>query len=111
MKQRFNLNPKDINQPIQLLGASLIGAVFLVGEFLYASTKCPSQIMAWFFGITAILIFPLILYFIFILQTKYRIELQGDKYFNEAMKRKYQRELMESEKTNLGEIEKWIKEK
>jgi len=75
MRQKFNLNPKNINQPIQLLGASLIGAVFLVGEFLYASTKCPYLIMGWFYGITAILIFPLILYFIFVLQTKYRIEL------------------------------------
>lgn len=79
------LNTKDINQPIQLLGASLIGSVLLVGEFLYASTKCPSKLMAWFFGITAILIFPAILYFIFILQTKYRIQLQGDKYYNKSM--------------------------
>ncbi len=103
MKQRFSLNPKDINQPIQLLGASLIGAVFLVGEFLFASTMSQSQIMAWVFAAAAVLIFPAILYFIFILQTKYRIELQGDYFFNEAMKRTYKEESNKAEKFKFGD--------
>lgn len=108
MKQKFYMNPKDINQPIQLLGASLVGAVFLVGEFLYASTKSPSQIMAWFFGITAILIFPMILFFIFTLQTKYRPEISSDYFYDKHKARTYQNEAKKGGKLNLGEIEKWL---
>lgn len=109
MMSNWNLNPKHINQPIQLLGASLIGSVLLVGEFLYASTKCNSQIMAWFFGITAILIFPIILWFIFTLQTKHREKIQSDYFFNETMKRKYQEESKNNQIIKLGEFKKWIK--
>jgi len=101
--KNFYLNPKHINQPIQLLGASLIGSVLLVGEFLYASVNVPSQIMSWFYCVTAILIFPIILYFIFILQTKYRVELQGDQYFNESMKM-YHKESNQARKFILGEV-------
>lgn len=109
MKQRFNLDPKNIHQPIQLLGASLVGAVFLVGEFLYASTKCPYQVMAWFFGITAILIFPMILIFIYHLQTKHREKLQSDYYYNETMKRKYLEQSKENQIIKLEEIKKWAR--
>lgn len=106
MKQKFPINPKDINQPIQLLGASLIGAVFLVGEFLYASTKCNYKFLSYLYGITAILIFPAILYFIFILQTKYRIELQGDHYFNKSQMAMYEEQSKRLEHLNLEDVKK-----
>lgn len=99
--KNLGMNPKDINQPIQLLGASLIGSVLLVGEFLYASLKCMGTIMSWFFGITAILIFPLILYFIYTLQTKHRDKLQSDPYYHESMRRQYAKESSSDKLTKL----------
>ena len=105
---QFRLDPKNINQPIQLLGASLIGAVLLVGEFLYASARCNSQIMSWFFGITAILIFPIILYFIFIMQTKHRHLLQSDYYYFKTQRLWYEEQSNKLQPIKLEDM-KWKK--
>jgi hypothetical protein len=107
--KHWNLDPKNINQPIQLLGASLIGAVFLVGEFLFASTKCPYPIMAGFFGATAILIFPMILLFIYTLQTKHRDKLQTDYYYFQSRKQLYEEQSKKPINISLEEIKKWLK--
>ena len=103
------LNPRHINQPIQLLGASLIGAVLLVGEFLYASTKSTDPIMVLFYGFTAILIFPLILLFIYRLQTKHRDKLQADPYYFESKKQLYEKQSKTSQKITSEDIKKWLK--
>lgn len=89
----YNLNPRYITQPIQLLGAALIGSVLLVGEFLFASSKTNNIIMSILFGLTAIAIFPTILYFIFKLQTKYRHQLQSDPYYHDYETRTWEQEL------------------
>ncbi len=101
------LDPQDINQPIQLLGASLVGAVLLVGEFLYASLKVESLFISGMYGITAILIFPIILYFIFVLQTKHRDKLQSDPYY--LYGKFYGEQVKNSKEINLNEIRKWLK--
>ncbi len=92
MLPNWNLNPRYITQPIQLLGASLIGSVLLVGEFLFASSETPNPILGVLFGLTAIGIFPIILIFIFTLQTKYRSQLQSDPYYHET--RRWEQELL-----------------
>lgn len=107
MKQ-FQLNPKDINQPIQLLGASLLGAVLLVGEFLYASMNVSSVTMAWLYGITATLIFPMILFFIFILQTDHRDKLLSDPYYF-ATKKLYVEQSRNMQKIPLEKFKTWLK--
>ncbi len=100
----FQLNPKHINQPIQLLGASLIGAVLLVGEFLYSATKTNSEIMSWFFAITAISIFPIILIFIFVLQTKYRHLMQSDYYYFNSQKMLYEEQSKNMETIKIEDM-------
>ncbi len=104
MLPNWNLNPRYINQPIQLLGASLIGSVLLVGEFLFASTQSKNIWMEILFGLTAIAIFPIILYFIFKLQTKYRPQLQSDPYYHET--KKWEQELLKG-----GELIKYNKQR
>jgi hypothetical protein len=93
---------KEVNQPIQLLGASLLGAVSLTGEFLYATTK--SQTMNLAFSITAILIFPVTLCFILLMLVKYRDLLQAD-YFYYKSRQEVQKEIYEEQaKQNLTTI-------
>ena len=87
------LNPKDITQPIQLLGASLIGAVFLVGEFLYASLQIIETWIGIAYATTAILIFPIILGFIGVLQIKFRDQMQSDPFWHEGKKMEYEKEM------------------
>ncbi|MCJ7497244.1 MAG: hypothetical protein MUO78_03800 [candidate division Zixibacteria bacterium] len=80
--------PHKITKPIQLLAVWLAGLVLLVGAFLTAAkTITTPPWLSVMFGITAITIVPLFIILIFLMQTKFRIQLQDDPYYAEYLKR------------------------
>jgi len=82
------IEPHRITRPIQLLAVWFAGLVLLVGVFLYAAGNVddPTWLPA-LFGITAIVLVPLFIGLIFIMQTKFRQQLQDDPYYADWLKR------------------------
>lgn len=90
------IKPERITKPFQLLATWLFGLVILVGEFIFASLQSyPIKWLNALYGISAITIIPIFLRLIFLLQTKYRPEMQEDKYYCEHLRHKYIKEIRE----------------
>ena len=81
--EKQNISPDRITKPIQLLGAWLVGLLTIDTAFLTAATKMDSN--SWHSGaliIAAILNVPVFIGALFLLQTKFRPELQEDSYYS-----------------------------
>jgi len=83
MNTNQNINAEKITKPIQLLAVWFTGLVLLESILLTAASiiNQPSWIVPTLV-ISAILIIPLFLYFIFLLQTKYRPQMQEDTFYS-----------------------------
>ncbi len=84
--QEHQIKAEKITKPIQLLAAWLIGLILLVSAILTAAAtiKSPSWLPA-FFAISAISIIPIFLILIFLLQTKFRPEMQEDSFYSKYL--------------------------
>src|SRR5690554_4261241 len=81
--EKYKLSPEKITKPIQLLGAWLVGLLAVDSAFLTAVTKMDSS--SWQSGaltVAAIINVPLFIGALFLLQTKFRPELQEDSYYS-----------------------------
>jgi ABC-type multidrug transport system fused ATPase/permease subunit len=80
------IRPEKITKPIQLLAAWLTGLIMLVAALLTAcaNIKTPTWLSA-FLGISAVSIIPIFLLLIFLLQTKYRPEMQEDSFYSKYL--------------------------
>lgn len=104
--------PATITKPMQLLAAWLLGLLALDGCFLLAATRLPpgsteSSALVW----AAILNVPLFLGALFLLQTKFRPELQEDLYYATYINQKTNQTISVSKDDQrlaavLGRIEK-----
>jgi hypothetical protein len=96
-----NIKPEKITKPIQLLAAWLIGLILIVSALLTAAAtiKNPEWIPA-FFSISAIAIIPLFLILIFLLQTRYRPQMQEDEFYSKYLNSN----TMEKETTSIDFI-------
>lgn len=77
------ISPEKITKPIQLLAAWLVGLFSVNGSFLFAATRLTQG--SWEASalvIAAITNVPLFLIALFVLQTKFRPELQEDSYYS-----------------------------
>lgn len=82
------IEPHKITRPIQLLAVWIAGLVLLVGTFLTAAGNIDNP--PWLpemFGVTAVVLVPLFIGLIFVMQTKFREQLQDDPYYSEWLKR------------------------
>jgi hypothetical protein len=80
------INAEKITKPIQLLAAWLIGLILLVSALLTASgTVTKPDWLPAFFAISAVAIIPVFLLLIFLLQTKYRPEMQEDSFYSKYL--------------------------
>src|SRR3954454_18626455 len=80
MEQR--LEPHRVTKPIQLLAAWLVGLVIVDGSFLSAASLITRP--GWVTGalvVAAIVNVPLFLLCIFLLQTRFRPEMQEDSFY------------------------------
>lgn len=76
------IEPQKITKPIQLLAAWLVGLISIDGAFLFAAVKVGAD--SWVRGslvIASIANVPVFIFALFLLQTKYRPELQEDIYY------------------------------
>ncbi|QOG03421.1 hypothetical protein [Flavobacterium sp. MDT1-60] len=84
--ENHNIKPEKITKPIQLLAVWLIGLILIVSALLTAAGTIdqPSWLPA-FFSISAVSIIPLFLALIFLLQTRFRPQMQEDEYYSKFL--------------------------
>lgn len=85
------IDAAKITRPIQLLAAWLIGLIVVNGSFLAAAITLSSP--AWtpaLLVIASVINVPLFLLCIFLLQTKFRPEMQEDRYYSEYLSKQYE---------------------
>jgi|GEM_PF-729332 len=83
------IQPHKVTKPIQLLAAWLVGLIVTNGSFLVSATQLSST--EWERGllvIAAVCNVPLFLFALFILQTRFRAELQEDSFYSEYLSKK-----------------------
>jgi hypothetical protein len=87
--QQKNIEPHKVTKPIQLLAAWLAGLVLVNGTFLGSAVvfEVGSQERFWL-TVASIINVPLFLGAIFLLQTKFRPELQEDSYYSSYLDKK-----------------------
>jgi len=84
------LEAHKINKPFQLLAAWLVGLVIVNGTFLTAARLISEPIwLRVVLVIASVINVPCFLICIFLLQTKFRPEMQDDKFYSEHLKQKY----------------------
>ncbi|KPQ23808.1 MAG: hypothetical protein HLUCCA13_11755 [Halomonas sp. HL-48] len=86
MDTKKNIDPSKINKPIQLLGAWLAGLILVNGGFLGTAITIDNPV--WVRGvlvIAAVVNVPVFLAAIFLLQTKFRPEMQEDSYYHDYL--------------------------
>lgn len=105
-----NIRPEKITKPIQLLGAWLVGLFSISSSFLLAATKMPlGSWEASVLVIAAILNVPIFLGAVFLLQTKFRPELQEDSYYSTYLSQKTNKPITITKKeTSLNDLEKTL---
>lgn len=84
------ITPHKITKPIQLLAAWLAGLAIIDGSFLAAAASI--QTPTWIPGVlvvASILNVPLFIGSLFLLQTKFRPEMQEDSFYSEYLQNKY----------------------
>ena len=90
--QQKNIEPHKVTKPIQLLAAWLAGLVLVNGTFLGAAIAFDAgSIERTWLTIASVINVPLFLGAIFLLQTKFRPELQEDSYYSSYLDKKTQR--------------------
>lgn len=100
------LDPSKVTKPIQLLAAWLAGLVLINGAFL--GTAAHISRPEWASGVlvvAAILNVPLFLACLFLLQTRFRPEMQGDEYYAMYLERRFSAETGKSELVEISEAE------
>jgi hypothetical protein len=82
------IEPHKITRPIQLLAVWIAGLVLLVSAFLTGAANITNP--PWLpglLGMSAVLLVPFFAGLVFIMQTKFRQQLQDDPYYAEWLKR------------------------
>lgn len=82
------IEPHKITKPIQLLAVWLVALILIDGTFLTAAARIENP--PWLpgiLGIGAVVITLLFIFLIFLMQTKYRPQLQDDPYYAEYLRR------------------------
>lgn len=103
------ITPHKVTKPIQLLAAWLVGLCVVNGSFLATATTISITWLQAVLVIAATLNVPLFIAAIFLLQTKFRPEMQEDLFYSKYLDRKTNQfiEISETErnKTRLERIE------
>ena len=84
------INPAKVTKPIQLLAAWLAGLILINGAFLAAASTISKP--EWAPGalvIASIINVPIFLASLFLLQTKFRPEMQEDEFYSKYLEKRY----------------------
>ncbi len=83
------IEPHKVTKPIQLLAAWMVGLVVTNSSFLIAASQMAEH--SWekgFLVVAAVINVPVFLFALFLLQTRFRAELQEDTYYSEYLSKK-----------------------
>jgi len=111
MKERMKIGgakiiPEKITKPIQLLAVWLSALIIIEAAYIAAALTTNDPIwLSTLFAISAIAFVPIFLIFVFLLQTRFRVEIQEDPYFLE-----YKLNQMTGEKSANDIIQASVKE-
>lgn len=106
------IKPEKITKPIQLLAAWLIGLIVIVSALITGATLVTTpDWLPVFFSISAVGIIPLFLLLIFLLQTKYRPQMQEDQYYSQYLNRNTMEIESRMDEKLIHSITKNLKEK
>ncbi len=90
MRQQTRITPEKVTRPLQLLAAWLSGLIIIDGSFLAGASQIHTPEWAAALLVTsAVVNVPLFLFSIFLLQTKYRPEMQEDQYYARYLEHRY----------------------
>src|SRR5687767_8158259 len=96
------INPAKVTKPIQLLAAWLAGLIIINGSFLSAAVYVSKpEWAAAALIVAAIVNVPIFLVCLFLLQTKFRPEMQEDEFYARYLEKRYS---AETQKTEYVEI-------
>lgn len=113
--EKHQITPEKITKPMQLLAAWLVGLLAIDASFLFAASSMgPVSWQSGALTIAAIINVPVFIGALFLLQTKFRPELQEDSYYstylnsktNELIKIPKRDSLLEEIERKLESIEK-----
>jgi hypothetical protein len=97
------IQPDKITKPIQLLAVWFAGLVLLVGLLLAGAKTITEPIwLVPVLAISAILIIPIFLYFVFLLQTKYRPQMQEDTFYSKYLDSSTNKIVQVTEESKIG---------
>jgi hypothetical protein len=86
-----HINPEKVTKPIQLLAAWLVGLILVNASFLLAAQQVSKP--EWASGlliIAAVANIPIFIGALFLLQTKFRPQMQEDSYYSQYLQREKQ---------------------
>ncbi len=108
--EKQQIHPDKITKPIQLLGAWLVGLLTVDAAFLFAASSMDAN--SWQSGaltIAAIVNVPVFIGALFLLQTKFRPELQEDSYYSTYLNNRTNEVIKVSKRdAQLEEIERKV---
>ncbi len=85
--EKTAIQPTNVTKPIQLLAAWMVGLITVVGMFLHTSVQDGlTDNMRWFLLGASALSVPFFLVSIFLMQTKFRTQMQSDDYYNKSLR-------------------------
>ena len=85
------INPEKVTKPIQLLAAWLVGLILVNGSFLVAAQQISKPEWASATLVVASVInVPVFIFALFLLQTKFRPQMQEDSYYSQYLQREKQ---------------------
>jgi len=103
--QQQNINPEKITKPIQILAAWLAGLLSIDSCFLIAAANIDSEWQSSALVVASIANVPLFLLAVFLLQTKFRPELQEDSYYASYLSHKTNKVVsVKKEESNLDHL-------
>lgn len=100
--QSPKIEPHKITTPIQLLAVWFVGLIALVGAFITGSATVQTPVwLQAMFGITAVCIVPVFLTLVFLLQTRFRVQVLDDQYYS-AWRERVDKTFTHFEAENVG---------
>lgn len=98
-----NISPSSVTKPIQLLAAWLVGLLSLNASFLLTATNIKNPEWAsGFLVICSAVNVPVFLLCLFMLQTRFRPEMQEDQFYSKYIEKKYS---IETGKAEVVEVD------
>jgi len=90
-KNNSNIEPNKVTKPIQLLAAWLVGLIIINGSFLSTATLLNEKnyVLSAVLVLASVVNVPLFLVSIFLLQTKFRPEMQEDSFYSKYIDKKF----------------------